>query len=148
MRPIRIQATRRFPVTVEHGFAFITDPANWPAFWPGFVRLAPGSAWHAPGDQARLVTRLMGRDRELAMTLVAYEPNRVVRYTSSQAGLPDAYHEREFVPDGDAFVYRLAIEYAPRRGLAGLFDRTLLRRSVRRAFDRTLAALEREFRGL
>jgi uncharacterized protein YndB with AHSA1/START domain len=148
MSSIRIEATRRFPVTVERGFAFITDSANWSAFWPGFVRQAPGSAWQTPGDKARLVTRLMGRDRELAMTLVASEPNRVVRYTSSQAGLPDAYHEREFLPDGDAFLYRLVVEYTPRRGLAGLFDRTILRRSVRRAFDRTFAALEREFRGL
>jgi hypothetical protein len=148
MPPIRIEATRRFPVTVERGFAFITDPDNWSKFWPGFVRLLPDSAWHTPGDKARLVTRLIGRERELDMTLVAHEPNRAVRYVSSQAGLPDACHERQFLPDGDAFVYRLVVEYMPRPGLAGWFDRTILRRSVQRAFDRTFAALERELRGL
>jgi uncharacterized protein YndB with AHSA1/START domain len=146
MPPIRIEATRRFPVTVERGFAFITDPDNWSKFWPGFVRLLPGPAWHGPGDQARLITRLMGRDRELVMTLVAHEPNRAVRYASSQAGLPDAYHEREFLADGEALLYRLVVEYTPRRGLAGWFDRTILRHSIRCAFDRTFAALDRELR--
>jgi hypothetical protein len=88
----------------------------------------------------------MGRDRELEITLVAHEPNRAVRYASSQAGLPDAYHEREFLPDRDAFVYRLVVENTQRPALAGLFDRTILRRSIRRVFDPTFTALDREFR--
>lgn len=146
-RHVRIEAVRRFPVAVERGFAFITDPANWPTYWPGYVRLVPGSKWREPGDQARLVVHLLGRDRELNMTLTGFEPNRIVRYTSSQAGLPDAQHVREFVPDGDGFVYRLIVEYEPRRGPAGLFDRIFLPRSVGRAFDETLAALERQFLG-
>jgi hypothetical protein len=60
--------------------------------------------------------------------------------------LPDASHERHFWPDGDGFVYGLAVEYEPRRGIAGLLDRILLRRGIRRAFERTFDALERELR--
>ena len=78
------------------------------------------------------------------MTLTDHQPNRVVRYRSSQAGLPDARHERHFVADRDGFIYRLVVEYEPRRGLAGMLDRTVVRRSVSRAADLTLAALERE----
>ena len=37
------------------------------------------------------------------------------------------------------------LEYEPRRGIAGLFDRILLRRGIRRAFQGTFDALEREF---
>ena len=59
---MRIESTRRYGVPVEQGFAFITDIANWPRFWPGYVRLEPGSSWGAIGDTARLVTRILGRE--------------------------------------------------------------------------------------
>jgi uncharacterized protein YndB with AHSA1/START domain len=140
----RVEAARRLDVPVERGFAFITDTANWPKFWPGFVRLEEGSRWGASGDSARLVTRLLGRERELAMRIRTFEPNRLVTYTSTQPGLPDAYHERHFEPDGEGFVYRLVVEYEPRGGIAGLFDRVLLERGIRRAFERTFESLERE----
>lgn len=65
-------------------------------------------------------------------------------YTSTQSGLPDAYHERHFEPDGDGFVYRLVVEYEPRSGIAGLFDSMLVARGIRRAFERTFVALEQE----
>ena len=141
----RIEAAHRFDVPVERGFAFITETANWPKFWPGYVRLEEGSRWGAPGDTARLVTRLLGRERELTMTVTTFEPNHLVTYTSAQPGLPDARHERHFEPDGDGFVYRLVVEYEPRGGLAGGFDRILLARGIRRAFERTFVALEQEF---
>jgi uncharacterized protein YndB with AHSA1/START domain len=143
-RMVRVEAARRYDVPVERGFAFITDTANWPTFWPGFVRLERGSSWGASGDTARLVTQLFGRERELTMTIRAFEPNRLVSYTSTQPGLPDAYHERHFEPDGHGFVYRLVVEYEPRGGIAGVFDGVLLRRAIRRAFGRTFVALERE----
>ena len=144
---MRVELAHRYDVPVERGFAFITSTANWPTFWPGFVRLEPGSEWSAAGDTARLVTRLLGRDRELAMTIKAFERNRLVTYTSTQPGLPDAYHERHFEPHGDGFVYRLVVEYEPRGGVGGVFDRLLLARGIRRAFESTFAALDREFAG-
>lgn len=140
----RVEAAHRYDIPAELGFAFITNPANWSTFWPGYVRLAEGSRWAASGDTARLVTRLFGRERELTMTIRALEPNRFVTYTSTQPGLPDAYHERHFEPDGDGFVYRLVVEFEPRGGFAGLFDHLLLARGIARAFERTLVALEHE----
>jgi uncharacterized protein YndB with AHSA1/START domain len=140
----RISAVRRYDVPVERGFAFITNTENWSRFWPGYVRLEPGSRWGVPGDEARLVTRLFGRERVLTMTITTFEQNRLVTYTSTQPGLPDAKHERHFDRDVDGFVYRLLVEYEPRRGLAGLFDSTLLPRGIRRAFDSTFAALQHE----
>jgi hypothetical protein len=144
---VRVELAHRYDVPVDRGFAFITNTTNWPTFWPGFVRLEPGSEWSAAGDTARLETRLLGRDRELAMTIKAFERNRLVTYTSTQPGLPDAYHERHFEPDGDGFVYRLVVEYEPRGGVGGVFDRLLLARGIRRAFESTFAALDREFAG-
>ena len=140
----RVEATRRFDVPVERGFAFITDTANWPKYWPGFVRLEESSRWGTVGDTARLVTRLLGRERELTMAITSFLPNRLVMYTSTQPGLPDARHERHFEPAGEAFDYRLVVEYEPRRGLHGLLDRFVLPRGIRRAFDSTFDALHRE----
>ena len=143
---MRIEGSRRYDVPVEQGFAFITDTANWSKFWPGFVRLEPESTWGAPGDTARLVTRILGRERTLTMTVATFEPNKIVTYTSTQPGLPDARHERVFERDRDSFVYRLVVEYEPRSGLAGVLDRLLLPRGIRRAFQQTFSALERELR--
>lgn len=144
----RIEAAHRFDIPVERGFAFITDTANWPTFWPGYVRLEEGSSWRGVGDTTRLVTRLFGRDRLLTMTLTAFAQNRLVSYTSTQPGLPDARHERHFEADDGGFAYRLVVEYEPRRGTAGLLDRMLLPRGISRAFQRTFTALEEEFREL
>jgi uncharacterized protein YndB with AHSA1/START domain len=138
----RVEAAHRFDVPVERGFEFITETANWPRYWPGYVRLEEGSSWGRVGDTARLATRLLGRERLLTMTITAFEPNRLVRYTSRQQGLPDAFHERRFEPDDRGFVYRLAVEYEPRSGIAGVFDRVLLARGIRRAFRQTFAALD------
>jgi len=140
----RVEDAHRYDVPVERGFAFVTDTANWSKFWPGYVRLEEGSSWAAVDDTARLTTRLLGRERELTMTITAFEPNRLVTYTSTQPGLPDARHERHFEPDGEGFVYRLVVEYEPRGGISGVFDRLLLDRGIRRAFHSTFAALERE----
>ena len=62
---IRIEVERRFEVSVREGFDYITDPANWPEYWPRFVRLDPASRWHDRGDRARLTLRMLGRDVEL-----------------------------------------------------------------------------------
>ena len=140
----RVEAAHRFGVPAERAFAFITDTANWSKFWPGYVRLEEGSRWGAAGDTARLLVRLLGRERLLTMRITTFEPNRLVMYTSAQPGLPDASHERHFEPDDAGFIYRLVVEYEPRAGVSGLFDRFLLARGVRRAFQRTFAALERQ----
>jgi Polyketide cyclase / dehydrase and lipid transport len=140
----RVEAAHRYGVPVQRGFAFITNTANWPRFWPGYVRLEEGSRWGTAGDTARLVTRLLGRQRELTMTITAFERNRLVAYTSTQPGLPDASHTHHFERDGDGFIYRIIVEYEPRGGIPGLFDHFLLARSIRGAIKRTFAALEQE----
>jgi uncharacterized protein YndB with AHSA1/START domain len=141
---MRIEGAHRYEVPVERGFAFVTDTANWPRFWPGYVRLEPGSSWGARGDTAKLVTRILGRERTLTMTVTDFEPNRLVAYTSTQTGLPDARHERHFEAQGNGFVYRLVVDVEARRGLRGVLDRVVLACGIRRAFDSTFTALERE----
>ena len=141
---IKVEHTHRFSTPLEHGFDYITDIDNWPAYWPGLVRIEPGSRWSAPGDTSTLAIRLLGREVELALNLVELEPQRLVTYTSVQQGLPDARHERHFARAGDGFDYRLVVEYEPRRGARGILDKVILRRAVAGAMRRTVENLERE----
>jgi hypothetical protein len=141
-----IEARRGFPVSVERGFDYITDLRNWPAYWPGLVRVDPGSEWGKPGDRARLTIRFLGREVDLELTLQRFEPYQVVEYMSVQQGLPDARHARLFTRATDGFDYEILVDYEPRPGLRGLFDRVLLRRGISRAVEQTLRNLEPELR--
>lgn len=143
---IRVELAHRFEVSLQEGFDYITDLGNWPDYWPDLVRVEPGSRWREPGDRASLVLRLLGREREMAMTLGRIEPCRLVEYVSVQGDLPEVRHERHFADDGRGGLdYRLVVEYAPRGGIHGLFDRLLLRRAVTRAMRKTVSNLDARF---
>ena len=145
---VRIEASSTFPVDREAGFDYITDPANWPQFWPDLVDIPDlGQAtWQKPGDTIRLRMRLAGRLTELHMTLDQLERPALVRYHTAQKGIPDAKHERYFEPAAAGFAYRLVVAFEPRAGAAGLFDRTLLRYAAARALRRTIANLAQQLR--
>ena len=143
--PIRIEVAQRLPVSVRDGFDYITDPENWPEYWPRLVRITSAGRWRQPGDRARLVLRMLGREVELEMQLTRIEPYRVVEYTSKQRGLPAARHWRHFDQAGDVLAYRIVVEYQPRPGLPNIFDRFVLRRAIERTLRETTANLERQF---
>jgi hypothetical protein len=145
--PIRIAVEQHLSVSVRDGFDYITDPVNWPEYWPRLVRVESATRWREPGDRACVVQRILGREVELDMTLVRIEPYRLVEYTSKQPGLPTARHWRHFDQVGDELAYRIAVEYRPRPGWRSLFDRFLVRRAVERTLGETLSNLERRFRG-
>jgi hypothetical protein len=66
---LRVEREHRFDCSVETGFAYITNLANWSEYWPGFVGIEPDSRWSVPGDEAVVVVRLLGREVGLHMTL-------------------------------------------------------------------------------
>ena len=139
---LRVEREHRFDCSVETGFAYITDVSNWPEYWPGFVRIEPDSRWDVPGDEAVVVVRLLGREVGLHMTLRRLDTNTLVEYVSRQRGLPDARHERHFLRDDEGMRYRLVVEYEPRAGLHGVYDRLLVRRGIERALRQTVANLD------
>lgn len=136
---MRVEREQDFPVGVREGFDYITDQANWPEYWPGLVRIEPGSRWSEPGDVTRMVLHVLRRDVEMTLTLRRFEPGRVVEYTSTQDGLPEMRHERRFVAAGESLRYRVAVEFEPR----GLYDRVIVRAAVARTMKRTIANLDR-----
>jgi hypothetical protein len=143
---VRIEVEHRFGVSVHDGFDYITEPANWPEYWPRFVRLDRGSRWRAPGDRARITLRLFAREVDLEMTLARFEHCRAVEYTSEQRGLPAARHWRHFQEAHDGFTYRIVVEYFPRAGWRGLLDRTLVRHVITDTARQTIGNLEGRFR--
>ena len=136
--------THTFDVSVAEAFAYITDMKNWPEYWPDFIRIDnPAAAgWSNPGDRATVVIKLLNRERTLNMELKAFQKDACVTYVSRQRGLPDVRHERHFEAARDGCVYRIIVEYEPRTGFAGLFDRTLVRQSVEQAIRRTMQNLD------
>lgn len=145
-RVVRIEVEHQFGVPVDEGFDYITEPANWHVYWPRFVRLDRESRWRAPGDRVRLTLRMLAREVDLDMTLVRFEPYRVVEYTSEQRGLPAARHWRHFRDAGSGFAYQIVIEYSPRAGWHGLLDRTLVRHAITNTARETIRNLEGRFR--
>jgi Polyketide cyclase / dehydrase and lipid transport len=139
---LRVEHTHEFEVPLEGAFAYITSLASWPDYWPGIRRVEPGSAWQTPGDEARIVVRLLGRDVELTMRLGRLEANRLLEYESRQDGLPDARHVRRFEPTEEGFRFGISVEYEPRTGVRGVYDRVVVRRGIERAILRTVANLE------
>jgi hypothetical protein len=142
---LRVEEARAFAVPREAVFDYITDPANWPAYWPDLVRLEDPSplGWTRQGDTTRLTVRRGGRRIQLRMTLDELRRPDLVAYHSHRRGVPNALHRREFEPAPDGFVYRLSVSYKPRNGVAGLFDRTLVKWDTRRTLRRTLDNLAR-----
>ena len=145
---VRIHVRHTFPVPVSEAFAYITDMKNWPEYWPNFIRFEnPAAArWSNPGDKATVVIKLLNRERALNMELESFRKDECVTYVSRQRGLPDVRHERHFEAARDGCRYRLIVEYEPRRGFAGLFDRMLVRSSVERALRKTVENLDRIFK--
>ena len=144
--PIRIEVERRLPVSAHDGFDYITNPDNWPEYWPRLVRISSAGRWSETGDRVCLVLLMLRREVELEMKLVRIEPYRLVEYTSQQRGLPAARHWRHFDQADRDLAYRIVVEYEPRHGWRNLFDRLLVRRAIERAMHETMANLERRFR--
>jgi hypothetical protein len=146
---VRIEVSHTFPVSVAEAFAFITDMKNWPGYWPDFIRIenANEASWSSPGDKATIVIKLLNRERALNMDLKEFVKDTRVSYVSRQQGLPDVRHERHFKAVPLGCEYRIVVEYEQRRGVAGLLDRSLVKRSVERAMRKTIWNLETVLRG-
>lgn len=144
---VRIEVSHTFPVSVAEAFTYITDLKNWPEYWPDFVRFEnrKKAGWSNPGDKVTIVINLLNRERALNMELKEFQKDARVAYMSYQQGLPDVRHERHFKAVSGGCEYRLVVEYEPRPGFAGLFDRLLVKRSVERAMRKTVQTLDGVF---
>jgi hypothetical protein len=144
---IHIEVIRVFPASVSEAFAYITDIKNWPEYWPNFVRIENSSEaqWSTPGDKVTVVLKLLNRERAIKMELKEFQRDTRVIYVSHQDGLPDAHQERHFQTVPAGYEYRVVVEYQPRQGLLGLFDRLLVKGSVERVMRKLMQNLDRVF---
>ena len=140
----RVEVEHVFAAELSQAFSSITDIANWPKYWPGFVRIEdPANArWREPGDKVTVVLELLGRERPMHMELDRFEANALVVYRTRQDGLPDAQHERHFKAVPGGFEYRIVVSFQPRQGLRGLVDRLLVKRGVERGLRKAVGNIE------
>jgi hypothetical protein len=136
------------PVSVQDGFNFITNVANWPSYWPHLLDIPDEerTSWSKRGDTARVVLEIRGRPVELKMDLEQFEPDALVTYRSTQEGLPAFHHERHFRDKDGSLEYTLVISFQPRSGLRGIVDRLFVARTVQGSLIETADNLERIFR--
>ena len=144
---VHIEVSHTFPVSASQAFAYITDIKNWPEYWPNFVRIEnPSEAtWSNPGDKVTVVLKFLNRERAMNMELKEFQKDIRVIYVSHQDGLPDAHQERHFKTIPAGYEYGVVVEYEPRQGLIGLFDRLLVKGSVERAMRKLVENLDRVF---
>jgi uncharacterized protein YndB with AHSA1/START domain len=145
---VHIEVAHTFPVPVSEAFAYITDLKNWPEYWPRLVRIEnPAEArWSNPGDKVTVVIGLLGREQAMHMELREFVRDERAIYDTRQPGLPDARHERHFRAVGAGCEFRPVVEYEPRQGVAGIFDRLVVKRSVAGVARKTARNLDRVFR--
>jgi hypothetical protein len=144
----RVEEWRELPVPLRQGFDYITNVANWTAYWPSLVDIPDREriSWSKPGDEATVVVRVRGEPVAMDMKLEEFRPYDRVVYRSEQPGLPDFHHERHWRGGNGSFEYGLVIEFQPRRRLSGLIDRIFVSRIVKRSLVETMDNLERIFR--
>lgn len=141
---VEVVLTAAFPVSAARAFAFITDPARWQAFFPGFIRLAqPERApWGTRGDEVTVFARAAGARRALRMTLEERVPGQRVRFFMRQRGFPVVEHERIFLEsESGACRVCFVARYQPRRGALAVVDRVLLAHLLSRSFRAVEVAL-------
>jgi hypothetical protein len=108
---MRLEVTHRFAIPLRDGFDYIVEPRNWPEYWPGLIRVQPGSRWRAPGDRARVVMRLLGRTVERCSRSTRTAPSST---PACSTGCPTYAMKRGFSAAGDGFEYRLPVEFEVR----------------------------------
>ena len=144
---VHVEVSHTFLVSVSEAFAYITDIKNWPEYWPNFVRIEnPSEAqWSNPGDKVTVVLKLLNRERAMKMELKEFQKDLQIIYISRQDGLPDAHHERHFKTVPAGYEFRVVVEYQPRQGLVGLFDRLLFKGLIERVIRKLMQNLDRVF---
>lgn len=145
---LRIEVSQTYPVSISQAFTYITDMDKWHEYWPDFIRIENSSVakWSHQGDKVTTIIKLLNRERVLNMEMNEFQKDARVVYMSSQQGLPDVRHERHFKTVTAGCEYCMVVEYQPRLGFMGLFDRFIVKRSVERALQKTARNLDRIFR--
>ncbi len=128
------------PVPQEWAFAFVSDPRQWPLFFPTMESGEPLDGWGSPGGRARMRVRFLGRLRTLELELLEWDAPRSFRYLASRPGWPPLDHARVFVPEDGGTRLRASTVLHPRPGVRGVLDRVQLR-LARRLLDDAMARL-------
>lgn len=138
--PLASTSTTTLPVDPDHAFSYVSNPANWPHFFPGVRSTRVVDQWSGVGGRVQVSMEFFGRSYTAEFELTEWHPPHAFRYTARQDGRPDLDSRRTFSVTGSGTRFTATTELDRRQGLPGLLDRVSLR-FTQRAQRRALARL-------
>src|SRR5689334_12359560 len=125
---VRIDVFHTFPVSASEGFAYLLNIDNWGQFWAGFVRVENQTS--TTFDRPGVVVRMKLGIDTIDMFVQEVQKDAFLQYKTRQRLAPVMLHERYYKDVPGGFEYRVIITYEPRKGIFGLLDRTVVKRSL------------------
>jgi hypothetical protein len=123
-----------FPVGRGVLFEFVSEPTNWVLIFDSTVAV-DFRRWEESGDVCHVTSKIGGRTRRTTFTLRKLERPVAMDYTAAGPGSPDMVCRRQFFEEDGRSRLDGVVEVTPRRGIAGLADRTLGRWLLQRMYD-------------
>ena len=82
-----VEMSREYPVDRKQLWAHLTDPQNWPSFYNNMISAEAGR-FSEPGDAVATSYRVLGRNTDGSVTLLAIDPEERIRLRGELKGLP------------------------------------------------------------
>jgi len=146
---VRIEETRRFPLSRQQVYHYLTDPKTWPLWLAGMLDIenAETATWEKPGDRVRFTYRLLGRRIKGETRLQEIIP---AQYIKIQTDVPTvgALTQEWFYADTGEGSMTLKVVYEidePTSFFGRLIDRTVIPRAIQQDLTATLSNLETIF---
>ncbi len=144
---VKIERTITIAAPVERVSAYLTEPANWPEFWPSMVECR-GTQRSADGThyaKSQWTYKMAGLRIEGVSDTTEYIPNR--RIVSQGRGGIENTTTWEFQPAGAGTRVDLTIEYAMPGPLLGKFAESIIRKVNEHEADTLMANLKARLEG-
>jgi hypothetical protein len=140
MGMIEIRHGGIFPVERDVLFDFVSEPANWMLLFDSVVAV-DFRRWEEPGDVCEVTSKIAGRTGRVTFTLRKFERPLAMDYSAAGPSSPDMMCRRRLLEEDGLSRLDGVVEVMPRRGVAGLVDRTLWRWLLQRMYDRGMERL-------
>ncbi len=138
--PARISYGAVVPLPPDEAFAFVSEPSNWPAFFPSVRSVSKEQGWEAVGGRASMASDFLGRTVAAELEMTVWDPPREFRYLMRQVGGPPLDNRRVFEPVPGGTRLRGSTEGTMRLGPRGLIDRVRVQ-ALRRIYAEAMKRL-------
>jgi carbon monoxide dehydrogenase subunit G len=122
-------------------FDLLADARNWPSVMPGVETVDGVDGWGAPGGRCRLTIRLLGQSRTFDCEMTDVDRPQLFRYLAREEGQPTSSNACRFAEVAGGTRVEISAQRDARRGVAGLYDRSVVPWALKRMLDRQMTAV-------